>query len=322
MTRGTTGGPGTGDRSVPAAGSSPELGAPRPAVAHRAGRGAGMARRVARDFSRNRLGMVGLGIIVGLVLFCFVGPLVYHTDQVHVNLAQVDLPPGHSGHLLGTDDVGHDILGRLMYGGRNSLEIGLAAGVIAVWLGTLWGAVAGYAGGWVEGLMMRIVDAGIAIPALFLLLVVATMVTPTVPMLIVIIGLVSWLVPARLVRAETVSLRTRDYVQVVKAMGGGATRAVFRHIVPNVVGTMIVNATFQVADAILLLAYVSFLGLGLPQPQTDWGGMLSNGIQYTYDGYWWMIIPAGVVIVLVVSAFNFVGDALRDAFEVRLQGRS
>lgn len=282
-------------------------------------RSMGLARRVARDFSRNQFGLAGLFIIAALVLFCFVGPLVYRTDQLHVNLNQVNLPPGKDGHLLGTDDVGHDILGRLMFGGKNSLEIGLAAGVMATWIGTLWGAAAGYLGGWLDGLMMRIVDAGIAIPALFLLLVVATMVTPTVPLLIVIIGLVSWLVPARLVHAETVSLRTRDYVLVMKAMGGGTARAVFRHIIPNVVGTMIVNATFQVADAILLLAYLSFLGLGLPQPQTDWGGMLSNGIQYTYDGYWWMIIPAGVAIVLVVCAFNFVGDALRDAFEVRLQ---
>jgi peptide/nickel transport system permease protein len=188
-------------------------------------------------------------------------------------------------------------------------------------IGMLWGAVAGYFGGWLDAVMMRIVDAGIAIPALFLLMVAATIVTPTVPVLILILGAVSWLVPARLVRAEAVSLRTRDYVQAMIAMGGGGRRAVFRHIVPNVIGTVVVNATFQVADAILLLAYLSFLGLGVPLPRTDWGGMLSNGINYTFDGYWWMYIPAGVAIVIVVCAFNFVGDGLRDAFEVRLKGR-
>jgi len=237
-----------------------------------------------------------------------------------VHLSQENLSP-RAGHPLGTDDVGHDVLGRLMYGGQVSLEVGIAAGVMATVTGMLWGAVAGYLGGWADTLMMRVVDAGIAIPALFLLMVAATIVTPTVPVLILILGSVSWLVPARLVRAEAMSLRTRDYVQAMIAMGGGSRRAVFRHIVPNVIGTVVVNATFQVADAILLLAYLSFLGLGVPLPRTDWGGMLSNGINYTFDGYWWMYIPAGLIIVVVVCAFNFVGDGLRDAFEVRLKGR-
>lgn len=281
---------------------------------------AGLYRRVARDLVRNRAAMISLALIIAAIVFCFVGPHLYHTDQVHVHLRQQNLAPG-TGHPLGTDDVGHDVLGRLMYGGQASLEIGVAAGLMATVIGMLWGAVAGYLGGWVDAVMMRIVDAGIAIPALFLLMVAASIVTPQVPVLIVIIGAVSWLVPARLVRAETVSLRTRDYVQQMIAMGGGGRRAVFRHILPNVVGTVVVNATFQVADAILLLAYLSFLGLGVPLPKTDWGGMLSNGINYTFDGYWWMYIPAGIVIVVVVGAFNFVGDGLRDAFEVRLRGR-
>jgi len=280
----------------------------------------GLYRRVAGQFVRSPAAMISLGVLVAVVVFCFAGPLFYHTDQIHVNLAAKDLAPG-TGHPLGTDDVGHDILGRLMYGGQASLEIGVAAGIIATVIGMLWGAVAGYLGGWVDAVMMRVVDAGIAIPALFLLMVAASIVTPTVPVLILILGAVSWLVPARLVRAEAVSLRTRDYVQAMIAMGGGSRRAVFRHIVPNVIGTVVVNATFQVADAILLLAYLSFLGLGVPLPRTDWGGMLSNGINYTFDGYWWMYIPAGVAIVVVVCAFNFVGDGLRDAFEVRLKGR-
>jgi peptide/nickel transport system permease protein len=276
--------------------------------------------RVARDITRNKIAMIALAVIVAVIVFCFLGPHFYHTNQTHVDLQQENLSP-RTGHPLGTDDVGHDELGRLMYGGQVSLEIGIAAGIMATVIGMLWGAIAGYLGGWVDAVMMRVVDAGIAIPALFLLMVAASIVTPTVPVLILIIGAVSWLVPARLVRAEAVSLRTRDYVQAMIAMGGGSRRAVFRHIVPNVIGTVVVNATFQVADAILLLAYLSFLGLGVPLPRTDWGGMLSNGINYTFDGYWWMYIPAGVAIVIVVCAFNFVGDGLRDAFEVRLKGR-
>jgi peptide/nickel transport system permease protein len=123
------------------------------------------------------------------------------------------------------------------------------------------------------------------------------------------------------VRGETLSLRVREFVQAVRVMGGGGTRIVLRHIIPNTIGTIIVNATFQVADAILLLAALGFIGLGVPSPQTDWGSMLSNGVSYAFDGYWWEIYPTGVAIVLVVVAFNFVGDALRDAFEVRLQRR-
>jgi peptide/nickel transport system permease protein len=181
--------------------------------------------------------------------------------------------------------------------------------------------VAGYVGGWVDALMMRIVDAGVAIPALFLLLVAGTMVRPSVPILILIIGLVSWLVPARLMRAETLSLRTRSYVEAMRLSGGGSLRAIVNHIVPNAIGTLIVNATFQIADAVLLVAYVSFLGLGVPPPATNWGGMLSKGLAYTYDGYWWLVFPAGLLIVLTVCAFNFIGDGLRDAFDIRLRGQ-
>jgi peptide/nickel transport system permease protein len=280
----------------------------------------GLYRRVAGQLIRNPAAMISLGVLVAMALFCFVGPFIYHTDQVHVNLAIKDLRPG-GAHSLGTDDVGHDVLGRLMTGGQTSLEIGVAAGVIATAIGLAWGAIAGYAGGWTDSVMMRVVDAGIAIPALFLLMVAATIITPTVPVLIVIIGVVSWLVPARLVRAEAVSLRAREYVQAMIAMGGGSRRAITRHIVPNVVGTVVVNATFQVADAIMLVAYLSFLGLGVPLPGTDWGGMLAGGLNYALDGYWWMIVPPGIAIVIVVCAFNFIGDGLRDAFEVRLRER-
>jgi peptide/nickel transport system permease protein len=280
----------------------------------------GLYWHVGSRLARNPAAMISLGLLVAVALFCFAGPLFYHTDQIHVNLAIKDLRPGGS-HPLGTDDVGHDVLGRLMYGGQTSLEIGLAAGIIATVIGMLWGAVSGFAGGWLDSVMMRVVDVGIAIPALFLLMVAATIITPSVPVLVVIIGVASWLVPARLVRAEALSLRSREYVQAMIAMGGGARRAVVRHIIPNVIGTVVVNATFQVADAIMLVAYLSFLGLGVPLPQTDWGGMLAGGLNYAFDDYWWMIIPPGVAIVLVVCAFNFVGDGLRDAFEVRLRDR-
>ncbi|GAA4658424.1 MULTISPECIES: ABC transporter permease [Amycolatopsis] len=267
-------------------------------------------------FLGHRTAVAG-GILLLLVLaFCFLGPLLYGSDQVHTNLQAARLAPG-AGHPLGTDDLGYDVLGRLMVAGRTSLIVGVVAGLIATAIGAIWGALAGYAGGWADAVLMRIVDTGVAIPALFLLLVAATLVTPSVWVLAVIIGCVSWLVPARLMRAETVTLKERDYVKAISVLGAGRLRIVFRHLIPNAIGTLMVNLTFQIADAILLVAYVSFLGLGVPPPTTDWGAMLSKGITYTYDGAWWLILPPGIAIVLVVCAINFLGDGLRDAFAVR-----
>ncbi|MEU0280496.1 ABC transporter permease [Streptomyces sp. NPDC088147] len=277
------------------------------------------ARLAVRRFLRNKLAVVGLAVVVFFFLFCFAGPLVYSTDQTHTMLQQVNLAPS-GAHWLGTDAVGHDELGRLMYGGKVSLIVGVAAGVLATVIGTLWGAAAGYAGGWIDAVMMRIVDAGIAIPALFILLVVSAIATPGLTGLVVILGLVSWLVPSRLVRAETLTLKNRDYVLTLRATGGTHARAILRHILPNSVSTIIVAATFQVADAILLVAYVSYLGMGVRPPQTDWGGMLSAGLTAAYSGYWWLILPPGLAIILVVWAFNAIGDGLRDAFDVRGRG--
>jgi peptide/nickel transport system permease protein len=271
-------------------------------------------------FVENKLALVGLAILVIIVCFCFLGPLFYHTNQTNTNLAIENQPP-ETGHPLGTDDGGYDLLGRLMVGGQISLEVGFAAAVIATVVGTLWGAVAGYLGGFVDAVMMRLVDALLAIPTLFLALVVVSMFAPTEIELILVIALTSWLTTSRLIRGEALSLRVRDYVQAMRVMGGGGARAVFRHIAPNAIGTIIVNATFQVADAILLVVALSYLGLGIRPPQTDWGGMLNSGLNAVYDNYWWQIYPAGIAIILVVIAINFIGDALRDAFEVRLQRR-
>ncbi|KAB1915759.1 ABC transporter permease [Micromonospora sp. AMSO31t] len=272
-------------------------------------------------FCENRLALVGLGLFVLLAGICFLGPLFYHTDQVHTDLTAVHLGPGEQGHPLGTDGVGYDQLGRLMLGGQTSIIVGLAAGILATALGTIWGAVAGFAGGWVDSAMMRVVDAMMSIPSLFLFMLLAAIVTPSVSMLIVIIGAFAWLGPARLVRGDALTLRSREYVQAMRGMGGTGGRAVRRHIVPNAVGTVIVNATFQVADAILYVAYLSFLGLGVPPPAANWGGMLSDGLADTYSGHWWLLYPPGIAIILIVLAFNFIGDGLRDAFEVRLRRR-
>ncbi|MHB1592576.1 MAG: ABC transporter permease [Streptosporangiaceae bacterium] len=277
-------------------------------------------RLVLRVFVQSKLAVIGLVIIILFLLFSFVGPLVYHTNQIRVNLTQLTRPPSAS-HLLGTDDLGYDVLGRLMVGGQSSLEVGLAAALLASVVGTIYGAISGFVGGWIDGLMMRVLDSLLALPSLLLVLVVASIVTPTIPVLIGVITLVAWLVPARLVRGETLAIRTRPYVEAGQAAGARALRLIARHVVPNVIGIVIVQTTLAVADAILLLAALGFLGLGPPPPATNWGAMLSNGLNYIYDGYWWLIYPAGLCIVLTVISFNFLGDALRDAFEVRLRQR-
>ncbi|HYA68167.1 MAG TPA: ABC transporter permease [Acidimicrobiales bacterium] len=287
----------------------------------------GAFRQIALVFRENKLAVAGLAVIVVMILFCVVGPVVYPTNQTNAQEALQTVPvspptaPGKYGHPLGTDDNGFDVLGRLMWAGRNSLLIGFVAAFMATVFGVIYGAASGFVGGSIDALMMRIVDVLLSIPQLFLLIVLAVIFRPSLSLLILVIAFVAWLVPARLIRGETLTLRTREYVQAVRVMGGNRRRIVFRHIIPNSVGTIVVNVTFQVADAILLLAALGFLGLGLPAPRTDWGAMLSNGVNYVYDGYWWLIYPAGFCIIIVVMSFNYVGDAMRDALEVRLQKR-
>jgi peptide/nickel transport system permease protein len=268
----------------------------------------------------NKGALAGLAVIIIMVIFSFLGPVFYHSNQITTDLP-ASLRPPSAMHPLGTDNEGYDELGRLMLGGQTSLEVGVAAAIVATVVGVGYGAVSGFVGGLVDGLMMRIVDALLAIPTLFLLIYLFSVYQANALLLILIIGLVAWLVPARLVRAETLSLRTREYVQAVQVMGGTRFRMISRHIIPNTIGTITVNATFQVADAVLALAGLSFLGLGIPPPAANWGGMLSTGINYVYAGDWWVIYSPGVAIVLTVMAFNAVGDALRDVFDSRLRPR-
>jgi peptide/nickel transport system permease protein len=273
-------------------------------------------------FAENKLALASVVLLVLILLFCFVGPHIYHTDQVHTSLTDTLCKPGGK-HLLGCDNLGYDQVGRLMIGGQTSLEVGFAAAIVAVLIGTLYGAISGFIGGPVDSFLMRIVDAGLSIPSIMVIIILSVVFQPSPVVMIFIIAVFYWLGVARLVRGETLSLRTREYVQAVKVVGGSGIRAVIRHIVPNAIGTIIVQATFAVADSILILSGLGFLGLGVQAPATDWGNMLSGGLQYIQSGtnYWWLIYPPGIAIILTCIAFNFIGDALRDAFETRLQRR-
>ena len=274
-----------------------------------------------REFSDNRLALAAAGVLLFFVLFCFVGPLFYHSNQSVTNPLATDLAPG-GAHFLGTDDNGFDEFGRIMLGGQTALEIGFLSAAIATVIGTLWGAIAGLVGGLVDGVMMRFVDILLSIPYLLIVLVLATKYHATVLSLALIIGLpFAWLQPARLVRGEVLTLRERDFVQAATVMGATRSRIVLRHLIPNALSVVIVNITFQVADAILILAYIGFLGFGLSYPQASWGDMLGNAQQYVASGYWWLVYPVGGCLVLVVLACNVVGDALRDSLDVRLRRR-
>jgi ABC-type dipeptide/oligopeptide/nickel transport system permease subunit len=273
-----------------------------------------------REFVRNRLAVAGVALLVFFVLFSFVGPLLYHGNILNSNLNVTNAPPG-AGHPLGTDSEGLDVLGELMHGGQASLEVGFFAAVVAITIGALWGAVAGLIGGLVDSAMMRVVDVLLAIPFLFIVLIIAVRYGASVLSLSLVIGCFSWLVPSRLVRGEVLTLRTRDFVAAARAAGARQHRLIGRHLLPNAFGVIVVNVTFQVADAILAVATLGFLGFGLHYPTVDWGDMLSSGIAYLEDGYWWLVFPAGICIVLVVMACNMVGDALRDSLDVRLRRR-
>jgi ABC-type dipeptide/oligopeptide/nickel transport system permease subunit len=273
-----------------------------------------------REFVRNRLAVVGIGILLFFVVFCFLGPYFYHANLLRTDLINSHDPPG-AGHPLGTDANGFDVLGELMKGGQAALEIGFFAAFVAITIGSMVGAVAGLIGGFVDSALMRITDVFLSIPFLFIVLILAVRYGATVLSLSLVFGAFSWQVPARLVRGEVLTIRERDFVLAARTAGSGNWRLIRRHLLPNALGVVIVNVTFQVADAILTVAYVGFLGFGLHYPNLDWGDMISDGVGYMQDGYWWLIYPVGVCIVLTVMALNFIGDALRDSMDVRLRRR-
>ena len=279
-----------------------------------------------RTFAENRLALVSLGVLLFVVLFCFVGPLLWHTNQTDAYIATTQNPINSPwfkswSFPLGTNDQGFDVLGRLMFGGKAALYVGFISGITSTVVGALWGAIAGYRGGLIDAFMMRFVDIGLSIPGLFLLIAIVVVFGRSTLVIILTLGLTSWFGASRLIRGETLSLRAREYVLAVRAMGGTNKRIILRHILPNAIGTMVVLGTFAVADSILGLAGLGFIGLGIEPPETDWGTMLSKGVTWAQLGYWWLILPVGLLIVLVVISLNYIGDALRDAFEVRLQKR-
>jgi peptide/nickel transport system permease protein len=284
------------------------------------GRGSRTARGVWSTVSASRLTLVSYLWVAFCLLFSFVGPLIYHTQQVLTNLSDVNSAPTLH-HLLGTDEVGYDQLGRLMVGGQVTLAVGVASALLATLLGSVWGGIAGAIGGVVDSIMMRLVDALLAIPALFLILFLSSVVVPSEGLLIFVIALTSWLYPARLVRGEALALRHQEFVEAARSMGARPPWIIVRHILPNSVGVIAVSAALQAANAVLLFSYLSFLGLGIPPPSADWGNMLSTGVTFALDGEWWLLWPPGLLIISVVVALTFIGDSVQAQVDARRRRR-
>ncbi len=272
--------------------------------------------RALRRFLRHRLAVTGLVLITALTLACIVGPGLLPYDELYIDLRGRFAPPLTGDHYLGTDPLGRDIAARLLMAGRISLLVGFAAMVLSTAIGAVIGIVAGYRGGWIGTGLMRFTDAFLCFPQIFLLLALAAFIKPSAIMITVIIAATSWMEIARIVNAEIRSLRERDFVLAARMSGASHMWIMFRELLPNAAGPIIVAATLTVARAILIEAYISFLGYGIQPPLPSWGNMLNNAQQYLDSAPWLAIVP-GIAITLAVTSFNFIGDGLRDALDAR-----
>ncbi|MDA9520642.1 peptide ABC transporter permease [Bradyrhizobium sp. CCBAU 11434] len=272
--------------------------------------------RAAYRFMRHHLALAGIVMISVLVLACILGPYALPYDSLHIDLRARFAPPLSGQHYLGTDPLGRDLAARLFMAGRVSLLVGFSAMLLSTLIGTLIGVTAGYRGGWIGAVLMRVVDGFLSYPSIFLVLALAATLRPSPVMITVIIAVTSWMETARIVEAEVRSLREREFVQAARMVGLSRKHIMFREILPNAIGPIIVAASLAVARAILLEAYISFLGYGIQPPLPSWGNMLNGAQQYLASAPWLAIIP-GAAITIAVTSFNFIGDGLRDALDVR-----
>ncbi len=272
-----------------------------------------------RDFMRNKMAAAGFVFIV-IILACAVfAPRITLFDPAHIDTKHILSAPSHE-HIFGTDALGRDIFSRIMYGSRISLSIGFIAVGIAVVIGIIFGSIAGYYGGKVDYCMMRFVDVMLCFPTFFLILAVIAVLEPSVFNIMVVIGVTSWMGVARLIRAEILSLKEREYVLAAKVMGANDAWVIVRHLIPNAIAPVLVSATLGVGGAILVESALSFLGIGVQPPTPSWGNILMDG-KSTLGVAWWLTIFPGIFILLTVLAYNLLGEGLRDLLEPRLRNQ-
>jgi len=270
-----------------------------------------------KGFKKNKLAVCGTIIITALFIIAIFAPVIAPYDRDAINTKEILTPPSKI-HLMGTDELGRDVLTRIIWGSRVSLLVGFVAVGIATIIGIPLGALAGYYGRSADGLIMRFVDVMLCFPTFFLILAVIAFWEPSIWKIMLVIGLTSWMGVARLVRAEFLSLKERDFIQAARALGGKDVRTIFRHILPNSLAPVLVNATLGIAGAILIESALSFLGIGIQPPDPSWGNMLTAG-KDNIEIAWWLSFFPGFAIFITVMGYNMLGEGIRDAIDPRLR---
>lgn len=269
---------------------------------------------------RNPLAMAGLAIVAVLLVFAAAAPMIAPYDPLAQDLGRRLLPPGTPGHWLGTDDFGRDIWSRIVYGARITLRIVALVAVTAPVIGLLVGTVAGYFGGWIDAVLMRITDIFLAFPRLILALALVAVLGPGINNAVLAIALTAWPPYARVARAETLTVRSSDYIAAVRLQGAGAGRIILGHVMPMCLSSVIIRVTLDMAGVILIAAGLGFLGLGVQPPVPEWGLMISSGRKFLFE-QWWVATMPGLAIFIVSLGFNLLGDGLRDVLDPRSAGR-
>lgn len=267
---------------------------------------------------KNRLALLGGTIVIILFLIAVCAPLISPYDPNEIDRRQILKAPSLS-HPFGTDDLGRDIMSRMIWGTRISLSVGFVAVGIATTIGMIIGAIAGYYGKWVDMLIMRFVDIMLSIPTFFLILAVIAFLGPSIFNIMVVIGLTSWMGVARLVRAEFLSLREREFVLAARSLGASDPRIIFRHILPNSMAPVLVSVVLGIAGAVLIESALSFLGIGVQPPTPSWGNILTAG-KDNIEIAWWLSVFPGLAILVTVLGYNLLGEGIRDVIDPRLRG--
>jgi peptide/nickel transport system permease protein len=276
-----------------------------------------MGKDFRKRFLKNRVAVAGCVIVIVLFAVSLLAPWLAPHDPNAIDLKNVLAPPS-AEHPFGTDPLGRDVLSRMIWGAGISLKVGFVATGIAILIGTILGALAGYYGRWVDAVIMRFVDVMLCFPAFFLILAVIAILEPSIWNIMIVIGLTGWMGVTRLVRADFISLKERDFVQAARAIGAGDLRIIFLHILPNAMASVLVTATLGVAGAILTESALSFLGIGVQPPTPSWGNILTAG-KDNIDIAWWLSFYPGLAILITVLGYNLLGEGIRDALDPRLR---
>ncbi len=288
---------------------------PTPTPLAEADHGTSLWRDAWHRLSKNKLAVIGGIVLVCLTLLCVVGPWLIKNDYQSQNLDLGATPPSAT-HWLGTDTLGRDLFARILYGGRISLKVAMYATLVSLGIGVTYGAVAGFFGGKIDTVMMRMVDILYSLPFAIFVILLMVFFGRNESMLFIAIGAVEWLTMARIVRGQILSIKKMEYIEAARSLGLGKRRIIFRHMIPNILGPIIVYTTLTIPAVMLLESFLSFLGLGVQPPKSSWGTLIKDGAE-KMEEFWWLLVFPGAIFSLTLFSLNFLGDGLRDALDVR-----